>query len=212
MIVRHSFGGEIETQALIGILTIVITFSAGMAYYNIKRLQIDQHRAWMLRTWFYAGSIITLRLIMIISAQILSRIGTYYRVMDCGEIGFLLEDELQFRTDYPHCFIPNGTTAGLAIVHLKFDNLPGIATALGMTFGTSGLLALFIHAVGVEFYLRLTPRESERLRQVSYERQLEAGFNHPGSSGLTVDRWGDADAWKPSKSGVQEDELPQIGK
>ena len=149
---------------------------------------------------------------MIISAQILSRIGTYYRVMDCGEIGFLLEDELQFRTDYPHCFIPNGTTAGLAIVHLKFDNLPGIATALGMTFGTSGLLALFIHAVGVEFYLRLTPRESERLRQVSYERQLEAGFNHPGSSGLTVDRWGDADAWKPSKSGVQEDELPQIGK
>jgi hypothetical protein len=43
----------------------------------------------------------------------------------------------------------------------------------------------------------MTPAESERLRMVSYEKQLEAGFEHPGSAGLTVDRWGDAPVWKP---------------
>jgi hypothetical protein len=57
-------------------------------------------------------------------------------------------------------------------------------------------LALFMHLVGVEIYLNLTPVEGERLRKVSYERQLEAGYNHPGSSGLTSDRWGDAEKWK----------------
>ena len=32
--------------------------------------------------------------------------------------------------------------------------------------------------------LHLTPKESERLRQVSYQRQLEAGFRNPGHAGL----------------------------
>lgn len=43
--------------------------------------------------------------------------------------------------------------------------------------------------------LRLTPAESERLRQVSYERQLERGFKHPGSAGLVAQRLGDANAF-----------------
>lgn len=43
--------------------------------------------------------------------------------------------------------------------------------------------------------LQLTPGESRRLRQVSYQRQLEAGM--PGKAGLTAERLGDC-------SGVQE--------
>ena len=74
MVVRHSFGGEIETQALIGVLVIITTLGAAMAYYNIKRLQIEQHRAWMIRTWFYAASIITLRIIMAISSLVISNV------------------------------------------------------------------------------------------------------------------------------------------
>ena len=34
--------------------------------------------------------------------------------------------------------------------------------------------------------LHLTPKESERLRQVSYQRQLEAGFKNPGHAGLVA--------------------------
>lgn len=55
MIARKAFGGIVATQALVGTLFILTTGSLVMAYYNIKRLQIDQHRAWMLRTWFYVS-------------------------------------------------------------------------------------------------------------------------------------------------------------
>lgn len=53
MITREAFGGTMATQALMGTLFIITTIGLGLAYYNIKVLQIDQHRAWMLRTWFY---------------------------------------------------------------------------------------------------------------------------------------------------------------
>lgn len=56
MIARRAFGGTILTQTGVGVLAIMITISVTMAYYNIKRLQIDQHRAWMLRTMFYMGT------------------------------------------------------------------------------------------------------------------------------------------------------------
>ena len=46
-------------------------------------------------------------------------------------------------------------------------------------------------------YLHLTPREAKRLRQVSYERQVAAGYRNPGYSGSSVERWGDADKWQP---------------
>lgn len=45
MIARKAFGGSLETQAGIGTLVILTTISVVMAYVNIKRLQIDQHRA-----------------------------------------------------------------------------------------------------------------------------------------------------------------------
>jgi len=68
-----------------------------------------------------------------------------------------------------------------------------------MSFGMALWLAFVLHLVGVEIYLSLTPRESNRLRQVSYERQLERGLQNPGSAGLTADRWGDAEAWGPER-------------
>ncbi|KAM0799188.1 hypothetical protein BDR22DRAFT_881406 [Usnea florida] len=203
MLARHSVGGGIETQSWIGLLVIITTISAALAYYNIKRIQIDQHRAWMLRTWFYACSIITLRIIMIISVIIISQTGGYYHAMQCDEIAFIYADKAQegFRVDYPQCFTTNGTTDGWVAVSAKLlgSNVPRKGSAFDVTFGTAGWIALVMHAVGVEIYLRLTPRENNRLRVVSYQRQLEAGFSHPGSSGLTADRLGDADPWQPPR-------------
>jgi hypothetical protein len=60
-------------------------------------------------------------------------------------------------------------------------------------------MAILLHLVGVEMYLNLTPGETNRMRTVSYERQLEAGFAHPGSAGITADRWGDAHPWQPER-------------
>ncbi|KAL9008953.1 MAG: hypothetical protein Q9173_005974 [Seirophora scorigena] len=206
MVARRSFGGGFELQTGIGLLAIMTTVGALMAYINIKRLQIEEHRAWMLRTWFYAGSIITLRIIMIISTLIVSQLGGFYRAVPCEEISFIYEDKNRpdLRDDFPQCFTPNGTTNGWVAVEAKFagdaSNPVQIGTSLHTTFGAAAWLALFLHAIGVEIYLRLTPKEGERLRKISYQRQLEAGFKHPGSAGLTAARFGDADAWEPPQA------------
>jgi hypothetical protein len=47
--------------------------------------------------------------------------------------------------------------------------------------------------------LHLTPAEAERLRNVSYQRQVEAGLKNPGRAGLTADRLGDAEIWAPKR-------------
>ena len=187
------------TQALTGVLAIVTLSSAFLAYVNIKRLQIDQHRAWMLRCWFYAGSIITLRLIMIIAAMIISKYGDYYIAMPCKQIDYMGGNA----TIYPNCAAdPNGQTAVVANIQTP-TGVEQAAASLQTSFGMAGWLAFMLHAVGVEMYLALTPAEGERLRQVSYERQLERGFSHPGSAGLTVDRLGDAEKWTPRNTGAE---------
>ena len=56
MIAREAFGGTMATQSWVGALFILTTVGLGLAIYNVKMLQIDQHRAWMLRTWFYVRS------------------------------------------------------------------------------------------------------------------------------------------------------------
>jgi len=47
--------------------------------------------------------------------------------------------------------------------------------------------------------LHLTPREAERLRNVSYQRQVEAGMRNPGNAGLTAERLGDAMPFVPEE-------------
>ncbi|KAF8761191.1 hypothetical protein RHS01_00290 [Rhizoctonia solani] len=156
--------------------------SALLAWINIKRLQIDQHRKWMLRTWFYAGSIITVRLVMIIVAQIISTIGEYYTLWNCGEVLYTFDnDSTRLIASYPMC-----TGDQLGSIHV-----PVLAVWTGVVNIGSALRASFGPPSGVEIYIHLTPGEAERLRKVSYQRQLEAGMKHPGSMGTTSDRLGD---------------------
>lgn len=53
IILPASFGGGIEIQAAFGAIGILFLGSMAISYYNVKRLQLEQHRAWMLRAWFY---------------------------------------------------------------------------------------------------------------------------------------------------------------
>jgi uncharacterized membrane protein len=92
VIADRAFGGNVTTQTGIGLLAIASTFGIFNAYYNIKRLQIDQHRAWMLRVWSWMSSIISLRLIQKAAAAIISYYPTgFYNVMSCAEIMFIYE-------------------------------------------------------------------------------------------------------------------------
>lgn len=197
MIARRAFGGTLATQSAIGTLVIATTISMALAYYNIKRLQIDQHRAWMLRAMFALGTIITLRFIMAISAGIISSIGSYSAVMNCGEIAFLYAKfPTMLQSRYPTCVGGNNTD-----VVVKADLNSGFSeeekASMVLTFGMAWWIAISMHAVGVEVYLRLTAAEGERLRVVSYEKQRKAGMKNPGSAGLTADRVGDAEKWEP---------------
>jgi hypothetical protein len=202
MIARTAFGGTLATQGLVGVLSIATLGSALMAYINIKRLQIDQHRAWMLRCWFYAGTIITMRLIMAIASTIISSIGGYYIAMSCKQLAYMGGDA----ASYPACAANmDGQTAVLA----NFNTPTGVEqvdASMQTSFGMSGWIAFWMHVLGIEIYLKLTPAEGERLRQVSYERQLERGFKHPGRAGLTVDRLGDAEEWKPHSPAAAKDD------
>lgn len=192
MIVSRSFGGLLDTQVFGGILAISTTFSAWMGLMNIKLKQIDQHRKWMMRAWVYAASIISLRLVELALVEVVSNIGGFFVQMHCGQIEIMGGN----LTNYPSC--AGGT---FAAVQADINTQVGgeeVAAALQLTFGQSGLIAFVIHVVLLEVYFHLTPGESERLRHVAYERQLERGYKHPGSGGLTSDRLGAAPRWKPS--------------
>lgn len=202
MICRVAFGGGLDTQSGVGLLVILTTVSIGMAYYNIKRLQIDQHRAWMLRFVFYMGTIITLRIVMIISPVVITTIGGYYQVSSCDKLLFIHDgDAAAVNRLFPQCANRTGSENPKVVVEagLFGGSAEGASASLGLSFGMSMWLAIFLHGVGVEIYLNLTKNEGERLRNVSYERQLEAGYQHPGSAGLTSDRWGDVPPWQPAK-------------
>ncbi|KAH0609074.1 uncharacterized protein H6S33_001302 [Morchella sextelata] len=175
-----------------------------MAYYNIKRLQIDQHRNWMLRAMVYMSSIITLRLVMVIGAKIITSINSYYRLMRCDEVAFIMDDASRFAESYPTC-LTNANYGYIAVqASFKSGSSPEkIGAAFRLTFGMGMWIAILVHVIGVEIYIRLTPAESERLRGVAYEKQLKAGLTPAGSAGLTTDVWGDA-VWAPKKSADAE--------
>ena len=143
----------------------------------------------------------TMRLIMIISALIISKLPDYRTIMTCGELESIYDSVEAMQSFYPQCGLPESTADTMVIVEATFANgqPEQIGASLRMSFGMALWMALFLHAVGVEIYLGLTPRESIRLRQVSYERQMERGLKPFGSAGLTSDRWGDAEPWRPAE-------------
>ncbi|KAH4810860.1 hypothetical protein HBI49_089120 [Parastagonospora nodorum] len=206
VIIPHKQGGNrITSHAVEMLMCIITTIGIFMAWWNIRRKQIDQHRAWMIRTMFYMGVTITARLINLAAGKVISRFGNYWSVWMCDEISFLYTNlGMDFpKADYQECFLPDGSLDRWKRVavhavqnHAKLEQLGSNAVA---PFGTMLWICLFLHVVGVELYLRMTPKETERLRRVSYEKQLEAGFRNPGSAGIVLDRWGDADAWTPAK-------------
>lgn len=190
MIARRAFGGGMDVQVWVGLVGIGVLVCFALAYASIKRLQIEQHRAWMLRGWFYAGSIITNRFILIIAAQIISDKG-YYAVWPCAQIEATLHNKANWLDTYPSCTsYANGTNLDqVSAVAASFGRggEPNAGAALDINFGMALWLALAIHAVGVEIYLQCTPKETQRLRQVSYQRQLEAGMKNRELNCLGVD-------------------------
>jgi hypothetical protein len=116
IILRHNQGGgaRIAAQTAEAFMVIITTLGLALAWWNIRRKQIDQHRAWMLRTMFYMGTIITSRLLNEAAVPIITRMGGYYGVWSCNEIDFLYQNlGLPFpAAEYAPCLLPDGSLDG----------------------------------------------------------------------------------------------------
>ncbi|KAH8817872.1 hypothetical protein DL96DRAFT_398338 [Flagelloscypha sp. PMI_526] len=203
---RHAFGGSMTTQVIVVITSFATLAAIVMAYINIKRLQIDQHRKWMIRAIVWMSFIVTTRIFMIIIALIASAVGGYGNVWQCGEVESVYTHgvphghhhgndkpttEADFASAFPECIGAPPSTL-VAVIASFPTSAASAGAALREGFPGGMILAWVVHVFGSECYLALTKNETERLRQISYERQLEKGFKHPGSAGLTSDRLGDS--------------------
>ncbi|KAH8817874.1 hypothetical protein DL96DRAFT_1820597 [Flagelloscypha sp. PMI_526] len=210
MISRHSFGGFMPIQAIVMSTSFATLFALTLACVNIRRLQIDQHRKWMIRAMVWMSFIITARVFMVIIAEIITRDGGYGNVWECGEVewvytrgsGHNADGKADFASVYPSCIgQPPETLVAVkaAFRHSAVES----GAALREGFPAGMILAWFIHVLGTECYLKLTKNESKRLRQVSYERQIKRGLKHRRSIGPISDQLGESELTLPGlKSGL----------
>ena len=102
--------------------------------------------------------IVTIRLIMFSSAAIISGYNSLAATYPCVQIDSVLGEDGTLAL-YPGCgSYYNGLNPEQRVVvspDFESKNPIEIAAALGISFGTAGWLALWIHAVIVEVYVRL---------------------------------------------------------
>ncbi|KAK4187517.1 hypothetical protein QBC35DRAFT_231590 [Podospora australis] len=158
----NAMGGELSTQTGIAVLGVAFLSSFALAIYYIRRKRVAEHRAWMLRAWVYAGSIITLRTVLNALVSFVGQNGKYYYAMPCDRVIWgMFGDVNRTLEQYPGCAdFFSGTTPG-ATVAVRATDLGGtvanIAAAYSVSFGPSIWVSLVLHAVAVEVYLSLTP-------------------------------------------------------
>lgn len=122
---------------------------------------------------------------MIISAQIISLYPPsrrLYVAYSCNVLQFILRDDAGLVARFSTCApVVDGTnTLGEALQVAVQANFQGasegrteeLSAALRACFPMAAWLAWALHIIGTEVYLKLTPAESERLRQISYIRQV----------------------------------------
>ncbi|POR33324.1 Uncharacterized protein TPAR_06479, partial [Tolypocladium paradoxum] len=165
MIARHALGGGLDVQSTAGIASIIFVSCKLLAFYNIKKLQIEQHRAWMLRAWVIASFIITMRLIVLVMSNIIGRPGSeYFVVRPCAVVDSMFGgNRTTVARLYPDCAAYYAGAPDIYVA-IRADTTTGrpdqTAAAFNAGFGASSFLALVLHTLAAELYLRLTPAEA----------------------------------------------------
>ncbi|WAO88836.1 Hypothetical protein NCS54_00619800 [Fusarium falciforme] len=158
IIERRAMGGPFSARIGTWIIGVSFITAMVMGVVSIKKRQFEQHRAWMLRGWFYAGAIISMRIVLIAVAIIVGQHGWLYRPLQCAVIEYLGE----FNPDgakplYANC---SSYLAGedpgqevLVRTNWDFNDLPGMAVSLRYGYLFGGWTAFTLHAVGIEIYV-----------------------------------------------------------
>ncbi|ATY62563.1 hypothetical protein A9K55_006957 [Cordyceps militaris] len=152
-------GGEPETHAYVCLPGIMFLFALAMAVTRIRQKRVMLHLAWMLRAWFYAGSIITLRLILLLGISIMVMLGGYWTTRACAQIDFTFAGDRNTTLSYYldcEAWYDGAEPDKRVVVPVGTADLVQMAAALGVFFGTAGMLALFLYGVEVESYISST--------------------------------------------------------
>jgi hypothetical protein len=169
IVARRAFGGDLNIQSSFFTLCIMIVSSAAFGILNVR--QTRKHRKWMLRTVTYAAVPITARLATISARYVTSHIGSYYAIWRCDEILFVLKN-MDAVNDLPlECLVADDLASVHTVVRaaVKHPGL-GFASSVRATFGMSLWLAIVIHTIGVELYIRQTERANQFRRGFVLER------------------------------------------
>ncbi|KAG9024881.1 hypothetical protein FRB95_010942 [Tulasnella sp. JGI-2019a] len=175
VVARRAFGGSPSTQSAFYLDGILIVFCAIKGYVSVRETR--KHRKWMLRAVTYLAAPITARIILIISREIISSVGGYYSMWTCAEVQFL-QNRGQgvpiFTQTYPACANNDGTDPSLVHVAVRasMNAYPiNFGAAVRETFGMALWIAIVIHVLGVEIYIRATEASNMHRRGFVLERR-----------------------------------------
>ncbi|KAG8730695.1 hypothetical protein FRC12_020121 [Ceratobasidium sp. 428] len=171
---RVSLGGDLSTTSCVYLLGVLVLWSVVKSWVAIRRLQLDEHRTWIIRAWSYQAMILTDRVVITALIIYVSMVGGYYSTFSCDEVAYILNNQDLYMRDFPQC---QANWPGSPVTHVSIEANPEDGTGLGLNasprvaFGASLWISLLIHVIGAEYYLYRTKDESERLREVSIKRQ-----------------------------------------
>jgi hypothetical protein len=169
IVARRAFGGELNVQSSFYTLSFLIVFSALSGIMNVK--QTRKHRKWMLRTVTFAAAPITAHFAMFAARRITSEIGSYFATWRCDEILFVLNNTDTVTQLYPQCAEADDLGSLHAAIRVAVKDGPlGFASSVRATFGMALWLAIVIHIIGVEFYIRKSENANQFRRGFVLER------------------------------------------
>ncbi|KAH7339060.1 hypothetical protein B0J17DRAFT_659636 [Rhizoctonia solani] len=168
---RRGQGGDVNVQSAVYMLASASAYSVVMGCWEARRGAIDAHREYMLRAWFYNGAFVTTRVTALLSAQVITSVNGYFSLWKCAEVGYVLRSRDALVRAYPECGTPTAlqepTWAHVAVHSSWNEGRLGRASATRASFGMALWVAMILHFVGIELYLRYTLDESRKWREWS---------------------------------------------
>ncbi|KAG8739161.1 hypothetical protein FRC10_006084 [Ceratobasidium sp. 414] len=147
-IARVSFGGDLSIRSAVYALALMTLWSTVKSWTAIRRLRVDEHRAWIIRSWSYQMSVITLRAISIILVIYVSLSGGFYHAIPCEDVEYILDDKEVYARDYPQC---QPGWSGSQVTHVSIEagvvNELAATAAIRAVFGASAWGGLWVNAV-----------------------------------------------------------------
>ncbi|KDQ13810.1 hypothetical protein BOTBODRAFT_110881 [Botryobasidium botryosum FD-172 SS1] len=173
---RRAFGGSPNTQSAYYASAIMIVGAALMGISNVRNTRL--HRKWMLRTVAYLAAPITTRIIALIAREIVGMIGSYFDVWTCDELAFLQstgQGVPDFLNAYPQC---GDTTVNPSTIHVPIQASTkaypvNYGTSVRLTFGMGLWIAIVLHVIGVEIYIRSTEAANQHRRGFVLDRKKD---------------------------------------